>query len=1306
MAAVLLCLLVAGRLAGPAIAQDNPVSNGSFEVSSDDGLKAPGWEFMGDLRVLPSGTPDGKHALRLRRQPGTDGEVGLNRGWKLNSGLQGDMLPQRRGGLRFWYKAVAADQVDGLTVQVIPMDDKPQEVGAAGRTVWRAPAAHAGDGQWHRGLVAYDYEAEADVQWVHVGARLYGESGELWLDGIEWVPEVGPVFQSAGLTFTETPGQEGQEGTLELTLTNVGDRPTAAGTARVTLSEGLSTPTAARAIESIDPKGELTVEWIISGARETPGQSLGVAASAGDQAAAASFALEPKVTLTGLRCERMLMRVGQTQTVALLARNDGHVTVPAPQGRPELSASLSAVPVGGPGRLHPGQESIVGTWRVTARGPDLLARIAARADGLEGTASTPLVVVRRLPQEAQVASSGPAYAGVTDTAAVIGSDRVRLVVSREDRGYAVGALQAAAGGGWQTVAILPRLGLIATEGAQEPLSAATARPGMAGQKAKLRLTGETEVAGCRWRLEWRFTAEAGSDLIGAEFAATPDAPTAITALEGAMLYCGEGGGPQREDAILPGLEWLVQGEESSNALDLKPEHPDRIRYVPHPYKVTVPAVGMRLGDTTVGLLWDVPTEQPSYRRAGAASWVFASPNRFEGHHNHLMGLFLPGVDRGVPENGRRAAQPLAVAAGQRLGLRAQFLAATGAPDSLVVLDRWYARHGFPEPLPYPRGDLKGEIAFSMRGYFKDYALWNPEWRRWYSDLIVGFQPTDGPANELLWGARLLGDTLVAQEARALAAEVVGGDERSRELRLQRAAHPAETLSLARRVRDLVASQRPDGTWRFGGDRAGEWPAEGVSYDFLGPVGASEVGLSASQAQTVLSFALDTGDEAATVAGLKALAALRQFRVPRAAQVWEVPVHTPDILASACAVGAFLEGYRLTDDKSYLRDAVYWARTGLPFVYVWHPEDQPAMQGASIPVFGGTGYVLSWFAVAVQWNGLAYAQSLEDLAQYDNSFPWQRVADNIVRSAMYQQATEPPRLAQWPDALNFIAGRPGLHGQTPPCFQPSTVLTEAFRALGQQVTEQRLAVRQGGLHLCVKGKATLSDGKWVGDALEFAITFAGGQQGVITVLPVTRPQRVTVDGAAVAEVTDLYAGDEPGWTWHEPTATAQVRLPRDGRHVVRLEGARRQAVDWAPPPRTSLDFSFTRDLDGWHADHDLQALVIADGALQAVTNGADPYMSRESLHVEGKPGDVLVVRFASGGGGGSVFWATSGQQGFSPGRELNFGSEGGGTAQEVRIPVGEHKLWAGQTITALRLDPPARGVGDTVRLESIRLQRGE
>jgi hypothetical protein len=493
---------------------------------------------------------------------------------------------------------------------------------------------------------------------------------------------------------------------------------------------------------------------------------------------------------------------------------------------------------------------------------------------------------------------------------------------------------------------------------------------------------------------------------------TPGAEGRVFALEGPMLYAGERGDSAREDAIVPGMEWLVRGEESSSALDFTPDHPDRVRYVTHPYKVTIPAVGMRLGESAVGLLWDVPAEQPGYALAGPVNLVFASPNRFEGYDNHLMGLSLPAVGGKMEENARRASAPLVLQAGQGLAIRAELLGVPSARDSLVAVDEWFAAHPYPAPLPYPRGDAKRELEFSLRGYFKDRALWNPAWKKWYSDLIVGFQPTDGPVGELLDGAAILGGGAVADEARALAAEATGRDARILDRWTQFRANPGAVFDAARRARALVASQAEDGTWRFGGKNAGEWPRSGVNYEVLGPVGASEVGLSANSAAVVLEAALLTGDKQLADAGLKALAAMRQFRVPRAAQVWEVPFHAPDILASAQAVQACLEAFRYDGDKRWLRDAVYWARTGLPFLYLWDDPERPYVRYASIPVFGASLWQYSWVGRPVQWNGLDFAGALLELAKYDSSQDWKRVAEGIVVSAMHQQAPDGEAVAHY------------------------------------------------------------------------------------------------------------------------------------------------------------------------------------------------------------------------------------------------------------------------------------------------------
>ena len=150
-----------------APAQQNPITNGGFEDVAGTGAPTD-WEILGASRVETGEAHSGKRALHLVRTA-EGGEVGLNRRWAPNSREQGGMLSARRGGIRFWYKAVAADPADALTLQVIPMNEKPLEVGGH-RVVWRIPAQHLGDGRWHQGALAYNFEGVSEAKWVHVGA--------------------------------------------------------------------------------------------------------------------------------------------------------------------------------------------------------------------------------------------------------------------------------------------------------------------------------------------------------------------------------------------------------------------------------------------------------------------------------------------------------------------------------------------------------------------------------------------------------------------------------------------------------------------------------------------------------------------------------------------------------------------------------------------------------------------------------------------------------------------------------------------------------------------------------------------------------------------------------------------------------------------------------------------------------------------------------------------------------------------------------------------------------------------------------
>jgi hypothetical protein len=123
-------------------------------------------------------------------------------------------------------------------------------------------------------------------------------------------------------------------------------------------------------------------------------------------------------------------------------------------------------------------------------------------------------------------------------------------------------------------------------------------------------------------------------------------------------------------------------------------------------------------------------------------------------------------------------------------------------------------------------------------------------------------------------------------------------------------------------------------------------------------------------------------------------------VPRGAQTWEIPLHTPDILASAHLVKAYTLGYIISGKYEYLEQARYWAWTGVPFIYLYPPTSGRAGVYATIPVLGATNWKSPvWIGRPVQWCGLVYASALHLLSQYDTEGPWAKIANGITAAGL-------------------------------------------------------------------------------------------------------------------------------------------------------------------------------------------------------------------------------------------------------------------------------------------------------------------
>jgi len=220
--------------------------------------------------------------------------------------------------------------------------------------------------------------------------------------------------------------------------------------------------------------------------------------------------------------------------------------------------------------------------------------------------------------------------------------------------------------------------------------------------------------------------------------------------------------------------------------------------------------------------------------------------------------------------------------------------------------------------------------------------------------------------------------------------------------------------------NALKDQQPDGSFRFDGKfRKGHFENTASGY-------------CAQNALALLNAAYYTGNKKFLDSGIKALEYIKKFRTPRGSQVWEIPLHTPDILASARIVDAYVKGYELTGTKEYLTIARRWAISGLPFIYFW--ENKPVMKFSSIAVLGATHWIApNWIGLPVQWCGLVYADSILDLSKFDTSFDWKKIAKGILIAGEQMQYTAGEVMGCLPDSFTLKTQTPNPHDIGPPAL---------------------------------------------------------------------------------------------------------------------------------------------------------------------------------------------------------------------------------------------------------------------------------
>jgi len=765
---------------------------------------------------------------------------------------------------------------------------------------------------------------------------------------------------------------------------------------------------------------------------------------------------------------------------------------------------------------------------------------AKGADSMSMTApqKSPLPPLPRLEQKP--VSGARAYRA--DRALVLENERLRVVFLRGDDGYAAAIWFAHDGKRYSQV------------GVTSPLSDVVVQaPNASSQRlvvAPARATPSQSKGGAAAALEWRasddsgaaltarldFRLAAGAARVTAVYALSADRAVKLLRFTGPSLYAGEGAfGPEKSFALFPGLEYLMDDELSSSRRDAA--EPINLRLVPHPFKVTMPLMAVSHGDYLTAILWD--QRQLWDDKNSALSAEFASPNWHEGRDNHLMRLFAPTVPQWVAENAELAQTAYDLAPGTKLRIAAyvvaEHVAAADSRDVLLrALDHYYEAFGMPAVAPRPRS-LDAEIELSR------YAFLNTVWDEATSKSrhCVDWAPANAPGfAALLWTDYLHAhDPQLRQELRdrvaVIASQTITEDG---EAGLASGAnchimrwefpfywgHLAGALAGAQaQVYGTMAAQKRDGSWRFEPDE---------KRRNLGKFGDAEIGICARPALDLLRYARITGDPKCLAAGLKALAFVERFSIPRGAQSWECPLYEPDILAAGYIVPAYVEAYRLTGDMRLLARASYWAKTGLPFLYAWNRPDTPGMLFASIPVFGTTFYTHSWLGVPVQWNGLVYAYGLQHLAPYDASLPWRHIAEGITVSGTWQQIEEEGKLKGtycdgWYEHMTDKRGA---------WINPEDIMVNLFALMGFDPDVSTALLPDPIAERGAKPRVHISSGARVRKArierrgVSFELGYFAGETSHTLVSGVNKPTSVEANGKPLT-LADLASADE-GWQY--------------------------------------------------------------------------------------------------------------------------------------------------------------------------------
>ena len=532
-----------------------------------------------------------------------------------------------------------------------------------------------------------------------------------------------------------------------------------------------------------------------------------------------------------------------------------------------------------------------------------------------------------------------------------------------------------------------------------------------------------DIAGRKWT--WRRTFSAHGGELHLKSSIAVDRPAGVYHVPYLTLFVDRASAGRKSQALLPGIEYLAD-EPSSNEKDLR--GPQANRLIPAAHRLCYPM--MAIADATG---WFALEWKQSVASALPFAPVFDTPDRQFRSGGHLFALWAPGVGPARDESDIRVMTAVPFTGGT-----VDAVLTAGAGNDMT--DVFAARLTIDRLPPVPALDATHVCDTLARGWLDSGVREGLEYRHAIGEKWLPRKASDVPAL-MLWLASVTQNTIAAKRLTATAMEMI-------------AAFPVDSpercgwggcvTPLARPAAPLVygdamaySKEKSESTRKLArqfasGKRIWRKPAD-KPLDFGETLSTNHCnGYSAMMMNSILSGALWTGDEAVIADTMKAFdrfTAIYGNDVPRGAQPWEMPLHTPDILASAQLVLCYVKAYLLSGDQRYLVRARYWARTGMSMIYLVDPPvlaASPIGRYATTGVIGATKWKApNWIGLPVQWCGLAYAGALVELAGIETDARearlWRHLAKGIASSGIDQcfRPEDGERAGLLPDSFDLL-----------------------------------------------------------------------------------------------------------------------------------------------------------------------------------------------------------------------------------------------------------------------------------------------